>query len=95
MTSSVYRPYVGTHVTSNGVRHWIEEAAVEEMGSRVYVRVGKTLLDNRDEWHDCPSAAMDDAAARIDALADALVRQATEIRRAAAELRAKAVEVPQ
>lgn len=95
MTSSVYRPYVGTTVSSNGVRHWIEEAAVEEMGSRVYVRVGKALLDNRDEWHDCPSAAMDDAATRIDALAAALVRQATEIRMAAAALRASPAEVPQ
>jgi len=87
--STIYHSTVTNSLRDDGVGYWIEHAEEQLVGDRVYVRIGKVLMDQRDHWHETPSAAMDEAAVRIEAIAAKLKTQALKIRAEAAALRAK------
>lgn len=86
----VYRSYVSTGLTSKGLTYWIDEGDEQLLGDRIYVRRGNLLTDDRDSWHETKTAAMDEAAVRIETIAAALVSQAKQIRREAELLRGPA-----
>jgi hypothetical protein len=87
---TVYRSYVSTSLTGKGLTYWIDEGDEQLVGDRTYVRRGNLLTDDRDSWHETKTAAMDEAAVRIETIAAALVSQATQIRREAELLRGPA-----
>ena len=86
----VYRSYVSTSLTGKGLTYWIDEGDEQLVGDRTYVRRGNLLTDDRDSWHETKTAAMDEAAVRLETIAAALVSQATQIRREAELLRGPA-----
>lgn len=90
--SKVYRSIVTGSLRDDCVGYWIEHAEEQLVGDRVYVRIGKLLMDERDHWHETKPAAMDEAAVRIEAIAANLRAQALKIRAEAAALRATAAE---
>lgn len=85
--TKLYHPTVTGSLRDDGVGYWIEEAEEQVVGSRVYVRIGKLLMDQRDDWHETKTAAMDEAAVRIEAIASKLLQQAGKIRQESRRIR--------
>ena len=90
--SKLYHPTITGSLRDDGIGYWIEQAEEQLVGDRVYVRFGRLLMDQRDDWHETKTAAMDEAAVRIEAIAAKLKTQALKIRADAAALRAKQAE---
>lgn len=90
--SKIYHPTVSGSLRDDGIGYWIEQGEEQVVGDRVYVRIGRLLMDQRDDWHETKTAAMDEAAVRIEAIAAKLKTQALKIRAEAAALRAKQAE---
>ena len=90
--STIYHSTVTNSLRDDGVGYWIEHAEEQVVGDRVYVRIGRLLMDQRDDWHETKTAAMDEAAVRIESIAAKLKAQALKIRAEADALRAKAAE---
>lgn len=88
----LYHPVVTGSLRDDGVGYWIDVGDEQLVGDHVYVRMGSLLLDQRDDWHETRTAAMDEAAVRIEAIAAKLTSQAAKIRAEAARLRAQAAE---
>ena len=86
--STVYRPELTSTISSRGLGYWMCEGVEEMVNGRVHVRYAKALHDNRDDWHETRSAALDQAAVQIESVAIRLQAQAAEMRREADAMRA-------
>ena len=89
--SDVFLPFFGDRLTSDGVSWWMMQGTEVPMGGETYVRHGAVLREDRDAWHETRSAAMDEAAVRIEVIAARLMKQAADIRKHAEDIRRKAV----
>lgn len=88
--AEVYDVYVGGSISSReGVPYWIGAGQEEQIGDRVFIRRGKVLCEGRQGWHDTKAAALEDAAAQIDAMAHRLWAQAALVREKANDERLK------
>lgn len=85
--STVYRPELTSTIGSRGLGYWMCEGTEEVVNGRVHVRYAKGLYDNRDDWHETKSAALDQAAVQIESVAIRLQAQAAEMRRQAEAIR--------
>jgi hypothetical protein len=89
--SNVYIPMLADRITADGVGWWMLEGTEVQIGGATLVRHGAVLREDRDAWHETKSAAMDEAAVRIEDIAARLIQQAGKIRAEAEDVRRKAV----
>lgn len=85
--STLYQAFVGTTVSGAGVTTWIDEGQRVELDGSGYVRTGRILSADLTGWHDTKSAAIDEAATQVEAIACRLHAQAQKLRREAEALR--------
>jgi hypothetical protein len=89
--SNVYIPMVADRIIADGVGWWMLEGTEVQIGDATLVRHGAVLREDRDAWHETRSAAMDEAAVRIEVIAARLSKQAAKIRQEAEDIRRKEV----
>jgi len=75
----LYRAFVYEKVSSDGLYVDIANAEAVDVHGKLYASVGESLYGG-DGWHETEAAALEEAAAKVEAMAAVLAAQAERIR---------------